>query len=107
MAEQTNQTSAKAEAAAGPTAVEAPPEKGNKVIKYVGLRADFVGPKGSHKEITKTQFKEAGVDSPFTDDRDVVAWTPQNGYSVARSVFTEAAVKRLLQEDDLEEATAD
>ena len=98
MADQTT-----APAAAAPAASAA-----NKVIKYTGLRADFVGPKGSHKEVTKAQLKEAGVADPFTDSsQDVVVWAPNNAYQVPRSVFTEAAVARLLKEDDLEEATAE
>lgn len=110
MADQTQAVAAKTEAAptVGSTAVEAPPEKGTKVIRYIGLRADYSGPKGSHKEITKVQFKEAGVANPFADSaKDVVSWNPSNGYQVAKSVFTDAAVARLLKEDDLEEATAE
>lgn len=92
----------------GPTAVDAPPSKGTKVIRYTGLRAEYLGPKGSHKEITKAQFKEAGVADPFANSaQDLVTWSPSNGYQVPKSVFTEAAVTRLLQEDDLEEATAE
>lgn len=92
----------------GPTVVDAPPSKGTKVIRYIGLRADYNGPKGSHKEITLQQFKEAGLPKPFTNAaQDVVSWSPANGYQVPRSVFTEEAASRLLSEDDLEEATAE
>lgn len=110
MADQTQAAAAKTEAATtvGSTAVDAPPVKGTKVVRYVGLRAGYSGPKGSHKEITKAQFKEAGVANPFTDaSKDVVSWNPSNGYQVACSEFTDAAVARLLKEDDLEEATAE
>lgn len=90
--------------ASSATSAASAPEK---VLKYVGLQADYNGPKGSHKEITKTQFKEAGFPKPFVDDsQDVVVWQPSNGYQVAKSVFTPEAYNRLLQEDDLEEATA-
>jgi len=79
-----------------------------KVLKYVGLRADYLGPKGSHKEITKQQFKEIGISKPFADEnQEVVTWSPSNGYQVAKSVFGPEAYARLLQEDDLEEATAE
>lgn len=91
----------------GPTSVEAAPKTGEQVIKYVGIRADYVGLKGSHREVTLTQFKEAGVDKPFTDSRTSVMWTPEGGYSVPKSVFTPEALQVLAAQDDLEEGTSE
>lgn len=79
-----------------------------KVLRYIGSRADYSGSmKGSHRNVTKTQLVEAGISDPFTNSaQDVVEWSPSNGYSVPKSVFTDAAYARLLKEDDLEEAEA-
>lgn len=78
------------------------------VLRYIGIRAEYTGMKGSHKEITLAQFREAGIQKPFTNEsQSFVSWNPQNGYEVPKSVFTSAAYKRLLLEDDLEEASAE
>ena len=106
MATQTPETPAEV-SKVGPTNVEAAPKTGESVIKYVGLRADYTGLKGSHREITLTQFKEAGVEKPFTDQRTSVLWTPENGYSIPKSVFTAEALKVLASQDDLEEGTSE
>lgn len=104
-----DQTQAKSQDhAVAADSVETPPAKGTKVLQYIGLRPEYLGPKGSHKEITKDQLKEAGFPNPFTDASvQSVVWSPFNGYKVPKSAFTEAAYNRLLKEDDLEEATAE
>ena len=99
-----DQTPTESTPAVGPTSVEAAPKAG-KVIRYIGTRADFSGMKGSHREITLTQFKEAGVEKPFNDKRTFVLWSPENGYAIDKDVFTEDALKILAAQEDLEEVT--
>ena len=89
------------------TPYDTPPPKGTRCLQYIGIEKNYKGPVGSHKEITLTQFKEAGVKKPFTDpDLFQVQWNPRNGYLVATGLFTKEALDRLLKEDDLTEVTA-
>lgn len=91
----------------GPTDVVSVPKSGTPVIRYIGMRNDYIGPKGSHREITLTQFKEAGVAKPFVDGRTSVMWSPANDYQIATSVFTESALRILGSQDDLEASVAE
>ena len=94
----------------GPTDVSAPGsfKTGTKLIQYIGVRKDFRGMQGSHREITKTQFKEAGVEEPFTNPAMTsVLWTPENGHQVAAGSFTPAALAILAAQDDLVEVEAE
>ncbi len=74
--------------------IEAVPEKDTECLYYDGGKSDtFI--------INDTQFREAGVKKGFAHEKQTEAvFNKLNGRLVPVSVFTEAAVKKLLKEGD-------